>query len=290
MAYLWIITALWAFSFSLIGVYLSGHVDSYFAVLTRLVLASLLLAPFLRPRRTSIRAIAGLMMIGAVQIGLMYLFFYQAFLWLSVPEVVLFTIFTPLYISLLDDALVRRFRPVYLLAACGAVIGAAIIRYHGVGDGFWIGFGLVQGANLCFAIGQVAYRRLAAYIPSQNPTVFFGWFFIGALPVAVVAFCFFGNWHQLPTTSVEWGVLAWLGLGSSGLGYLIWNTGATRVSSGVLAVMNNALIPASLLVNVLIWNHHADYLRLSAGAVVILAALAATRLTRNTSRSKLLKA
>ena len=33
MALLWAITLLWAFSFSLIGVYLAGQVDSYFAVL-----------------------------------------------------------------------------------------------------------------------------------------------------------------------------------------------------------------------------------------------------------------
>ena len=50
MPYLLIVTALWAFSFSLIGVYLAGQVDAYFSVLTRIALASLVFLPFLRRR------------------------------------------------------------------------------------------------------------------------------------------------------------------------------------------------------------------------------------------------
>ena len=39
MGYLLVVTLIQAFSFSLIGEYLAGHVDSYFAVLVRVVLA-----------------------------------------------------------------------------------------------------------------------------------------------------------------------------------------------------------------------------------------------------------
>ena len=39
MRYLIFVTLLWAFSFNLIGAYLAGQVDSYFAVLTRVLLA-----------------------------------------------------------------------------------------------------------------------------------------------------------------------------------------------------------------------------------------------------------
>ena len=103
MGYLVGVTALWAFSFSLIGAYLSGQVDSYFAVLVRIVLATLVFLPFLKPRLLANRHKLALMAIGAVQLGLMYIFFYQSFLLLSVPEVLLFTIFTPLYVTLIDD-------------------------------------------------------------------------------------------------------------------------------------------------------------------------------------------
>ncbi len=46
MGYLIGVTALWAFSFSLIGVYLAGQVDSYFAVLLRVALGMLVFLPF----------------------------------------------------------------------------------------------------------------------------------------------------------------------------------------------------------------------------------------------------
>ena len=274
MGFLVGVTVLWAFSFSLIGVYLAGQVDSYFAVLMRVGLAALVFLPFLRPRLLRGRQRWLLMGLGAVQLGVMYLFFYQSFLLLSVPEVLLFTIFTPIYITLLDDALFGRFTPFYLATAALAVLGAAVIRYADVDSGFWLGFLVVQGANLCFALGQVGYRRLSAELPDALPRhSVFAWFYLGALLVAVPAFAFLGNAAALPTTGVQWGVLLWLGLVASGLGYFLWNLGAVRVDAGALAIMNNALIPAGLVVNLVIWNRDADLARLGLGGAIILAAL-----------------
>ncbi|NWN83048.1 MAG: DMT family transporter [Halomonas sp.] len=274
MGFLVGVTVLWAFSFSLIGVYLAGQVDSYFAVLMRVGLAALVFLPFLRPRLLKGRQRWLLMGLGAVQLGAMYLFFYQSFLLLSVPEVLLFTIFTPIYITLLDDALFGRFTPFYLVTATLAVLGAAVIRYDGVGSGFWMGFLVVQGANLCFALGQVGYRRLSAELPEALPRYsVFAWFYLGALIVAVPAFVLLGNTAALPTTGIQWGVLLWLGLAASGLGYFLWNLGAVRVDAGALAIMNNVLIPAGLVVNLTIWNRDADLIRLGAGGAIILAAL-----------------
>ena len=268
------VTVLWAFSFSLIGVYLAGQVDSYFAVLMRVALAALVFLPFLRPARLRGRQRLVLMGLGAVQLGVMYLFFYQSFLLLSVPEVLLFTIFTPLYITLLDDALFGRFTPFYLVTAALAVLGAWVIRYDGVDSGFWLGFMVVQGANLCFALGQVGYRRLSAELPASLPRYsVFAWFYLGALAVALPAFALLGDAAALPTSGIQWGVLLWLGLVASGLGYFLWNLGAVRVDAGALAIMNNALIPAGLVVNLVIWNRDADLGRLALGGAIILAAL-----------------
>lgn len=268
------VTALWAFSFSLIGVYLSGQVDSYLAVLIRIALATVIFLPFLRPSLLLPRHRWLLMGIGAVQLGIMYIFFYQSFLLLSVPEVLLFTILTPIYIALLDDMLFKRFTPFYLLIAGIAILGAAIIRYDGIGSDFWTGFLVVQGANICFALGQVGYRRLFTDLPDGLKWHHvFGWFFIGALGVALPSFLVLGDVSRMPETSIQWGVLAWLGLVASGVGYYIWNQGATKVDAGTLAVMNNALIPAGLLVNVLIWNREADIPRLLAGGSILILAL-----------------
>lgn len=274
MSYLVGVTALWAFSFSLIGVYLSGQVDSYFAVMIRILLATLIFLPFLRPAALRWSARLGLMAIGGLQLGVMYLFFYHSFLLLTVPEVLLFTIFTPLYITLIDDLLARRFSPRYLAVAVLAVIGAAVIRYDGVTANYWLGFVVVQGANLCFALGQVGYRHLAQRLPTDLAhRHLFGWFYLGALCIALPAFWVLGDAAKLPTTSLQWGVLGWLGIVASGLGYFLWNKGACRVDAGTLAIMNNALIPAGLIVNLLIWNRDADLVRLGVGALILAGSL-----------------
>ncbi len=270
MGYLFAVTLLWAFSFSLIGVYLAGQVDAWFSVLIRVALAALVFLPFLKKISTPLAC--KLMLIGALQLGVMYGFYYHSFLFLSVPEVLLFTVMTPLYITLLNDALNKQFNPQFFIVAFIAVLGAITIRYENLDSNFLVGLLLVQGANISFAIGQVTYKRLMLNKQLDDKTVF-GWFFIGALIVASACYALFGDLNKLPSTSTQWGILIYLGIVASGLGYFMWNKGATLVNVGALAVMNNLLIPAGIIVNVLIWNRDADLLRLSIGAGVMLVAL-----------------
>tara|TARA_B110000196_G_scaffold204842_1_gene175557 strand:+ start:157 stop:1035 length:879 start_codon:yes stop_codon:yes gene_type:complete len=272
MGYLLAVTLLWAFSFSLIGVYLAGQVDAWFSVLMRIALATLVFLPFLKLKKTPKALAIKLMLIGAVQLGVMYSFYYHSFLYLSVPEVLLFTVMTPIYITLLNDALEKHFNPRFFLIAIIAVCGALAIRYESINSNFLVGLLLVQAANMCFATGQVTYKHLMIDSKLDHKTVF-GWFFIGAFIVASVCYVLFGNSNKLPSTPTQWGVLIYLGIVASGLGYFGWNKGATLVNVGTLAAMNNLLIPAGIVVNVLIWNTEADILRLSIGAGIIFAAL-----------------
>ncbi|PKG64855.1 MULTISPECIES: carboxylate/amino acid/amine transporter [Pseudoalteromonas] len=272
MRYLFAVTLLWAFSFSLIGVYLAGQVDAWFSVLIRIALATLVFLPLLKFKQTPKPLALKLMLIGAIQLGVMYSFYYHSFLFLSVPEVLLFTVMTPLYITLLNDALNKHFNPRFFIVALIAVIGAITIRYENLNSNFIIGLLLVQGANISFAVGQVTYKRLMMNNKLDDKTVF-GWFFIGALIIATICYALFGNSNKLPTTSTQWGILIYLGVVASGLGYFMWNKGATLVNVGALAVMNNLLIPAGIIVNVLIWNRDADIVRLSIGAAIMLGAL-----------------
>ncbi|MBU1329455.1 MAG: carboxylate/amino acid/amine transporter [Gammaproteobacteria bacterium] len=281
MRYLLFVTLLWAFSFSLIGEYLAGQVDSYFAVLTRIIIAGLLFLPLTRWRGVEPRFIRGMLVIGALQFGVTYVCLYLSFSLLSVPEVLLFTVLTPLHVTLIEDAINRRFNPWALLAALVAVAGAVIIRYDQVSANFLLGFLLLQVANATFAAGQVFYKHLLAAHPSALPDYRrFGYFYLGALLVALPAFLMFGNAARMPETVTQWGVLVWLGIAASGLGLYWWNKGASLVDGGTLAVMNNALVPAGLLVNLLLWNRDADLLRLALGGTVIIASLAITRLGR----------
>jgi len=257
-------------------VYLAGQVDAWFSVFMRIGLAMLVFLPFIKlshiPKSTALK----LMGIGAIQLGLMYVFYYQSFLYLSVPEVLLFTVMTPIYITLLNDAFERKFHLNFMLTALLATSGAVAIRYNGINANFILGFVLVQGANLCFATGQVCYKRLmAAQAHKENldQKAIFGWFFIGAFCVASVCYLIFGDINKLPTTNLQWSVLVYLGIVASGLGYFFWNKGATLVNVGALAIMNNLLIPAGIIVNLAIWNRDADVLRLVFGGLLIVMSL-----------------
>ena len=273
MRWLVFVTLLCAFSFSLIGEFLAGQVDGYIAVATRMLLAFLTFLPFLKWNSANSKTVFALMGIGAIQIGVMYLFFYHSFLFLSVPEVLLFTILTPVYVSLLDDLIfVKRFRLNWLLPAIIAVVGAAIIRYQTVSSDFWTGLLLVQAANLCFAFGQVAYKRLA--IPSHlTQKNIFAFFFFGALLISLLPAIFIADWTKVPVTITHYATLTWLGIVASGLGYYFWNYGSKQVNTGQLATMNNLLIPAGILVNVVFWGRPANWLSLTFGAVIILASI-----------------
>ncbi|WP_024953478.1 DMT family transporter [Sulfurospirillum arcachonense] len=269
MQYLIIITIIWAFSFSFIGEFLAGHVDSYFAVLVRIILASLIFLPFTKFRAIPTELKIKMLLIGSIQIGLMYLFFYQSFLFLSVPEVLLFTIFTPIYVTLFYDALKKQFKPLYLISTNIAVLGTYILRYHNINSEFITGFLMVQGANICFAIGQSSYKKVMESHSNIKQRDIFGYFYFGALCVSIIAFIFFANPQKISPSLIQWCVLIWLGVVASGLGYFLWNKGACEVDAGVLAIMNNALVPAGLIVNLLIWEKPTNYLLLGLGSIII---------------------
>lgn len=266
-------TILWAFSFSLIGEYLAGQVDTWFSVLIRLLLAAVVFLPFLRWRGYRASTLLLYMAVGALQLGIMYLISFQAYLYLSVSELLLFTVMTPLYVTLIYDLLAGRgIRLGYVLSAMLAVAGAAIIRYDKVSDHFWFGLLLVQLANICFAVGMVGYKRLQETRPMPQHTAF-SWFYIGAVSVAIVAWFLWGNPHKLPTTPFQWGILVWLGVAASGLGYFMWNYGATQVDAGTLGIMNNMHVPAGLLVNLAIWQQQPHWPGFIIGSAVIFASL-----------------
>lgn len=273
MPLLIVTTILWAFSFSLFGEYLAGHVDSYFAVLARVGLAALVFLPFLRTRGHSLKTVGLYMLVGAMQLGVMYMLSFRAYLYLTVSELLLFTVLTPLYITLIYDLISRRrLRWGYAFSALLAVIGAGIIRYDQVTDHFWTGLLLVQLSNISFAIGMVGYKRLMETRPMPQHNAF-AWFYVGALVVAFAGWLALGNAQKMPETSLQWGILVFLGVFASGLGYFMWNYGATQVDAGTLGIMNNMHVPAGLLVNFAIWHQPPHWPSFIIGALVILASL-----------------
>ena len=281
MPYLLAVTVLWAFSFSLIGEYLAGKVDSDFAVLARVAIAAAVFLPFTVWRGLPGRLVAGFWLAGALQFGITYLCLYRSFQVLTVPEVLLFTVLTPIYVTLLDDALERRFNHWALIAALVAVSGGVLIRFAPLEGEYLIGFLLLQLANVTFAAGQVLCRQLLMRYPVEQPLHrFFGHFFLGALVLVLPSFLLFGNPDKLPSTALQWGILLWMGLFATALGLFWWVKGSVRVDAGTLAILNELHVPAGLVVNLLIWNRDADLPKLALGGAVIIASLWLNRLGR----------
>lgn len=281
MPFLLIVTALWAFSFSLIGQYLANQVDSDFAVLLRVLIAAAIFLPFTVWRGLPRPLLRGFWLAGALQFGVTYLCLYRSFQVLTVAEVLLFTVLTPIYVTLLDDALERRLNPWALLAAVVAVAGGVIIRFQPLEGEYLTGFLLLQLANITFAAGQVLCRRLLQQYPVSQPLYrYFGHFFMGAMLLALPSFLLFGDMNRLPQTALQWGVLVYMGVFATALGMYWWVKGSTRVSAGTLAIMNELHVPAGLLVNVLIWHRGTDLQKLALGGTVIVASLGINHLGR----------
>ncbi|HVT74293.1 MAG TPA: EamA family transporter [Lacunisphaera sp.] len=266
MVYLVLVSFLWAFSFGLIKGRLTG-IDSSFISAARLLLALVVFLPFLRVRGLRAKAAGALAGIGAIQFGLMYLAYNESFRYLAAWQVALFTITTPVLVTLLADALDRRFRPRALGAALLAVAGTAVIIWQAPG-GTLTGVLLVQVSNLAFAAGQILYRRVRQWpgLPSERAS--FAWLYLGGFAVAAAAMFLHGD-RTITLNGSHLLVLAYLGLIASGLGFFLWNKGALQVNAGVLAVMNNAKVPLAVACSLLFFGESAHLPRLLASLALL---------------------
>jgi drug/metabolite transporter (DMT)-like permease len=273
LRYLLLTSLVWAFSFGLIKRYLSG-LDASTLAAVRLLFSLALFLPWLRLRGVGSKAMGTLAAIGLFQFGLMYVFYLKSFAHLQSFQVALFTLFTPLWVTLLHDTLTRRFHPRFLLAAILAVVGAAIVTFRGWGETVpWQGFLLVQASNLCFALGQVFYARWMGEHTAFKDRDVFGLLYLGGFLGAFFVLVGTGGWRTFSPAPLQWGVLAYLGIVASGLGFYWWNKGAREVSNGTLALMNNLKVPLGVACSLVVFGEQADLRRLLFGGGVILFAL-----------------
>jgi len=279
MLYLVITSLVWAFSFGLIKGSLTGLPPSAVALI-RLAVALAVFAPLLRLRALRVSDAWKLLLTGAVQYGLMYVAYIHAFAYLKAYEVALFTVFTPIYVTVINDLFERRINPAALAAVALAVAGGVVIEFRQLSSPELLrGFLLMQGANLCFAFGQIFYRRTMANLPGkQTDLQVFGLLYLGAALTAALAAA--GTpLAALDINIKQAGILLYLGMMASGLGFFLWNIGARRVSSGTLAVFNNLKIPLGILVSVLFFGETADWPRLLGGGGLMIFALGVNALT-----------
>ncbi len=274
MNYLIIASIVWAFSYGLIKVNLTS-LDPNFVTFCRMAFALPLFLPFLKLKKISISDGCQLAVIGAVQYGAMYLFFMRSFQYLDAHQAALFTTLTPIYIIIIHDWLAKKFTPFYFMTAALSVIGGLIIYYQYSGNNDLLtGFILVQMADICFAYGQIAYRRFRQHHEEVNDLDVYALLFVGAVVTSALSTTWFHGWGSFARVSMQqFFILFYLGSIASGICFFWWNKGAVTTDPGTLAALNNLKSPLAIVVSVLFFNEHPDLLRLSCGLSLIILAL-----------------
>ena len=247
MIYLALVSLIWAFSFGLIGSSLSG-VDSFLVATLRLGVASIIFLPFLRLKEIGSIDRFRLIIYGAIQFGFMYAFYMRAYQFIPSHLVAIFSILTPVYVVLIHDLRRRTFSKHYLWVAILSVLGAASIKAKTMPSGdIWMGFGLMQAAGIAFAFGQVAYRdwkRANPQVPDRSVFTLLslgGVFSVGCFSLMLTDF------QAVELTTDHWKAIFYLGCVASGLGFFLWNKGASVSNPGTLAAFNNAVVPLAVL-------------------------------------------
>ena len=217
---------IWALSFGLLGNCLSG-LPASFVALARMAGSFAVFLPF--ARKAPLSHAVGMMGIGAVQFGGMYLFYIAAFHYLPSHQVALFTATTPIYVV------------------------------------------LIELSNLCFAAGQIAYISLKNSWFGRSEASCFAYAYAGALLITLPSGLPSGLacWQGIST--VQWWLLAYLGVIASGVCFFLWNYGARRVTPVKLAIMNNLKIPLAAMTSLLLFREHSNMFLLSIGCLLILA-------------------
>lgn len=278
MPFLIAVSLIWAFSFGIMG-RLTG-LDSTFVATVRLSIAFLCFLPFFRYRKLKPFDLASLFGIGALQFGVMYISYIKAYAFLPSHLVALFSVLTPLYIVLAHDFMKWRWQWSLLGCASLSIAGAAVIKYSQAPEGaFWIGFGLMQIANVSFGLGQLLYRSWKLKHTETRDSEVMGLLLLGGATLAGIGFSLFGDGSKTSPSADQWYVLVYLGTIASGVGFFWWNKGAARSSPGVLAACNNAVVPLAMATSLFVFGEAKDIapdsvIKLAIGAVLIFVAIA----------------
>ena len=253
MIYLILVSILWSFSFGIIKYGLAG-IDSAFVSLMRSLIALLFFASLTLYNFKKFSFDVRLILIGAIQFGLMYVLYIQSYQYLPAYLIATFTITTPIFIGIFSKLYDNMsFSSNGKLSIILVVIGSLMMRFNVVNPlDYWLGFFLIQCANMCFAIGQIMFKRWHSKNTSVNIIYNFSQMFFGAVLItSIFSLINSTNLSMLNTSNLY--ALLFLGLFSTGFGFLAWNIGATQVSNERLAVMNNAVIPIAIFNSYLIF-------------------------------------
>lgn len=269
------VSLLWAFSFGIIKGELTNLPPTLVAHL-RLFISFLVFLPvalFFKRTTPSIK----LMVLGCVQFGLMYIAYILSYQYLPGYLVAVLTIFTPLYVMIFDAVLKKRFHATWFFPIILSIIGAAILVYReNNADHWFVGFLILQVANLAFAFGQIYYKHYTSHQTqiadhaSNMANMYLGAaLFSGLVMLTSVE----GSVTDIEITQRQLYFILYLGAVASGLGFFLWNLGAKQVSSSTLAIMNNGYVPLAIILAFTVFDESIDTIKLLCGTGIIVISL-----------------
>ena len=268
MKYLVLVSILWSFSFGIIKYGLS-EVDPLFISYARSLIALLFFSSISIYQLKRFRWDINLIAIGAIQFGLMYIFYIQSYQYLPAYLIATFTITTPIFVSIADKYFFRKDRTSKnLLAIFLVLLGSYLMRYNIVNPiDYWSGFILIQCANFLFAWGQVWFKQWNIKNKDTDIISNFSQLFLGATAVTSLSYFFISD-NNVQLTDINLLALLFLGLCATGIGFLLWNIGATKVSSYRLAVSNNLVIPMAILNSMIFFGESINFLLFFPGIIL----------------------
>ena len=258
MIYLIIVSILWSFSFGIIKYSLSGLDSSYISFIRSLI-ALLFFSSISIYNIKKFTLDLKLILIGALQFGLMYIFYIQSYAYLPAYLIATFTITTPIFVGLASKYIARQSiskNGIYAISL--VIIGSFLMRINFVNPlDYWFGFFLIQFANLFFASGQILFKEWKIENDGTDILHNFSQMFLGATLVTSLFYLLSASGsNQLSSENLF--ALIFLGLISTGLGFLFWNLGSLKVTNDKLAVMNNLIIPIAILNSYFIFGEQID--------------------------------
>ena len=273
MLYLLSASLIWSFSFGLI----KGNLTSLHPNLVsfiRIAISLLIFLPFIKVRNIPFRFKLKLVMIGAVQYGLMYITYIYSYKYLKSYEVALFTIFTPIYVSFIYDMIKKRYHMNYLIISLLAVAGTAIIVYKEIASSDFIpGFILMQFSNLFFAWGQVKYREAMKNNTDIRDKDIFAYLYSGAFVVTLFSLLITVDITTISISLNQILTLIYLGSVASGLAFFLWNFGVRRSGIGTISIMNNLKIPLAIIVSIIVFGESGNIIKIIFGCIILISAL-----------------
>ncbi len=272
MIYLILVSVIWALSFSLIKGNLSS-LDSNFVAFIRLLLSFLIFLPFLRIKNINFKTAFQLMVVGIIQYGIMYLTYIYSFQFLQAYEVAILTLFTPFFIVLISEIWEKKFYFIHWITALLTILGSFIIVFkENFTFGFWKGVLLIQVSNICFALGQVYYKKIIEKNLNLKPLQTFAILYFGAVLITGIFSLSSTNFVSMQINLNQIISLLYLGIIASGIGFFLWNIGVTKVETGILAIMNNLKIPLGVLFAFILIGEKTNLLQFSFGSLIIILA------------------